>query len=311
MLDRKLGNPYFRGMANKLPLETRVRILGMLCEGQSMRAASRLADVSFNTVAKLLEDAGEACLALHDEKVRNVRASKIQCDEIWSFVYAKKRNVKHAKAAPDHAGDVWTWTALDSDSKLIVSYFVGDRSGGAARVLMMDLVGRLSNRVQLTTDGYKAYLQAVEAAFGDDVDYAVLDKIYGEDKYAPYSPERKYSPPVCVGAKSEVKNGDPDKKHISTSHVERSNLSIRMQNRRFTRLTNAFSKKFQSHVHMVGLYSAFYNFIRMHKSLRMTPAMAAGITERLWSWEDIVALMDARAPKPGPRKAYNKRKTAA
>ena len=272
-----------------------------------MRAVSRLADVSFNTVAKMLADAGEACLALHDDKVRGVKASKIQCDEIWSFVYAKKKNVKKAKAAPDHAGDVWTWTALDSDSKLMVSFHVGDRSGASARVLMMDLVGRLSNRVQLTTDGYKAYLQAVEAAFGDEVDYAVLDKIYGDDKYAPTTPERRYSPAVCVGAKSEIKNGNPDKKHISTSHVERSNLSIRMQNRRFTRLTNAFSKKFQSHVHMVGLYAAFYNFCRIHKTLRVTPAMAAGITDKLWTMEDIVALMDARAPKPGPRKPYNKR----
>lgn len=295
-------------MANKLSLETRVRILGMLCEGQSMRAVSRLADVSINTVSKLLEDAGEACLQLHDEKVRGVKASRIQCDEIWSFVYAKKKNVAKAKAAPDHAGDAWTWTALDADSKLMVSFYVGDRSGVSARVLMMDLVGRLSNRVQLTTDGHKAYLQAVEAAFGDDIDYAVLDKIYNTPKGAEKSPERKYSPAVCVGAVREIQNGNPDKKHISTSHVERSNLSIRMQNRRFTRLTNGFSKKHQNHVYALGLYFAFYNFCRIHKSLRVTPAMQAGLTDRVWEMADIVALIDANAPKPGPRKPCNKRK---
>ncbi|HVY87984.1 MAG TPA: IS1 family transposase [Hyphomonadaceae bacterium] len=298
-------------MANKLPLETRVQILTLLTEGNSMRSVSRICDVSINTVAKLLVEAGEACLALHDERVRGVKASRIQCDEIWSFVYAKNKNVKKAKAAPDHAGDAWTWTALDADTKLMVSYFVGDRSGESARVLMYDLVGRLSNRVQLTTDGYKAYLRAVEGAFGDDVDYAILDKIYGTDKGAVVTPERKYSPAECIGAKKEAVTGSPDQKHISTSYVERSNLSIRMMNRRFTRLTNAFSKKFTSHVHALGLYFAFYNFCRIHKSLRVTPAMAAGITDKLWTMKDIVALVDARAPKPGRRKPYDMRKELA
>lgn len=293
-------------MANVLPLETRVQILTLLTEGNSMRSVSRVCDVSFNTVAKLLADAGEACLALHDEKVRGVKAKNVQCDEIWSFLYAKKKNVAKAKAAPEHAGDVWTWTALDSDTKLMISYFVGDRSGVSARILMMDLENRTANRLQLTTDGHKAYLRAVEAAFGRNVDYAILDKIYGPDPGVS-SPERKYSPAQCIGAKKEVIEGKPDKKLISTSHVERSNLSIRMMNRRFTRLTNAFSKKFQSHVHALALYFAFYNFCRIHKSLRVTPAMAAGLVDRLWTMEDIVALIDARAPKPGPRGPYKKR----
>jgi IS1 family transposase len=293
-------------MANKLSLEKRVQILSLLCEGTSMRSTSRLADVSINTVAKLLADAGEACLAMHDEKVRGVKASRVQCDEIWSFVFAKEKNVAKAKAAPEHAGSVWTWTALDADSKLMISYFVGDRSGASARVLIGDLENRTVNRLQLTTDGHKAYLKAVEASFGANVDYAVLDKIYGVDKGAAVSPERKYSPAECIGARKEVIEGKPDMKHVSTSYVERSNLSLRMQNRRFTRLTNAFSKKFQSHVHALGLYFAFYNFCRIHKSLRVTPAMAAGITDRLWTMEDIVALIDARAPKPGPRGPYKK-----
>lgn len=304
MLDAKHKVQYIRGMANKLPLETRVRILGMLCEGSSMRSISRLCDVSINTVAKLLADAGEACLALHDEKVRGVTASRIQCDEIWSFVYAKAKNVKDAKAAPDHAGDVWTWTALDADTKLMVSYFVGDRSGASAMIVMDDLQARLSNRVQLTTDGHNAYLDAVDTAFGGEIDYAVLEKVYGTD---PTAPKGRYSPPVCKGARKHVISGDPDKAEISTSYVERSNLSIRMQNRRFTRLTNAFSKKLDNHIHALALYFAFYNFCRIHKTLRITPAMAAGITDKLWTLEDIIARMDAAAPKPGPRGPYKKR----
>ena len=306
MLDAKHKSSYVSGMANKLSSETRVQILQMLVEGSSMRSVSRICDVSINTVAKILVDAGEACLALHDEKVRGVKSQRIQCDEIWSFCYAKQKNVKAAKAAPDHAGDVWTWTALDADTKLMVSYFVGDRSGESARVLLYDLAGRVTDRVQITTDGFASYLRAVEGAFGADADYAMLEKVYGADKLGS-SPERKYSPAECIGANKKLISGNPDMKHVSTSYVERSNLSIRMQNRRFTRLTNAFSKKFTSHVHALGLYFAFYNFCRIHKTLRVTPAMAAGITDKLWTLADIVALMDARAPKPGPRKPYNKR----
>lgn len=288
---------------NKLPLAKRTQILAMLCEGSSMRSISRVADVSINTVSKLLVEAGEACLAIHDEHVRGVKASRIQCDEIWSFVHAKQKNVASAKAAPEGAGDVWTWTALDADSKLMVAYFVGDRGAESAMILMDDLAARLSNRVQLTTDGHKAYLEAVEGAFGCDVDYAQLVKLYGPTISAP----GRYSPAECIGAKKVRREGNPDIDHVSTSHVERMNLSIRMQNRRFTRLTNAFSKKLDNHIHALALYFAFYNFCRIHKSLRVTPAMAAGITDRLWSLDDIVAKIDAMAPEPKPRGPYRKR----
>ena len=290
---------------NKLPLAKRTRILAMLSEGSSMRSISRVADVSINTVSKLLVEAGEAALALHDETVRNVKASRIQCDEIWSFCYAKDKNVASAKAAPDGAGDVWTWTAIDADTKLMVSYFVGDRSGESAMVLMDDLAARLSNRVQLTTDGHKAYLDAVEGAFGCDVDYAQLVKMYGS--VGGKSAEVRYSPAECTGIRKVRVEGNPDVKHVSTSHVERMNLSIRMQNRRFTRLTNAFSKKLDNHIHALALYFAFYNFCRIHKTLRVTPAMAAGVTDRLWSLEDIVAKIDAMAPAPKPRGPYKPR----
>ncbi len=270
-----------------------------------MRSISRIADVSINTVAKLLVEAGEACLAIHDEHVRSVKASRVQCDEIWSFCYAKQKNVADAKAAPNGAGDVWTWTAIDADSKLMVSYFVGDRGAESAMILMDDLRARLANRVQLTTDGHRAYLEAVEGAFGADVDYAQLVKLYGE--LGGNSPEKRYSPAECQGIRKRRVEGNPDIAHVSTSHVERMNLSIRMQNRRFTRLTNAFSKKLDNHIHALALYFAFYNFCRIHKSLRMSPAMAAGITDRLWSLEDIVAKIDEMAPPPAKRGPYKKR----
>ncbi|HEX5182204.1 MAG TPA: IS1 family transposase [Allosphingosinicella sp.] len=294
---------------NKLPLAKRVQILSMLVEGSSMRSVSRIADVSINTVAKLLVEAGEACLAIHDETVRNVKASRVQCDEIWSFCYAKEKNVATAKAAPGGAGDVWTWTALDSDTKLMVSYFVGDRSAESAMILMDDLRARLANRVQLTTDGHRAYLEAVEGAFGADVDFAQLVKLYGGTDGS--GPEKRYSPAECTGIRKRRVEGNPDERYVSTSHVERMNLSIRMQNRRFTRLTNAFSKKLDNHIHALALYFAFYNFCRIHKTLRMSPAMAAGITDRLWSMEDIVTKIDAMAPAPKPRGPYKKREKAA
>lgn len=268
-----------------------------------MRSISRIADVSINTVSKLLVEAGEACLALHDEMVRDVRASRVQCDEIWSFCHAKQKNVPTAKAAPEGAGDVWTWTALDADSKLIVSYYVGDRSGEAAIELMDDLRARLANRVQLTTDGHRAYLEAVEGAFGGDVDYAMLHKIYGPTTTAP----GRYSPAECIGTQRKRVEGNPDEKHVSTSYVERQNLTMRMSMRRFTRLTNGFSKKLENHVHALALYFAFYNFCRQHKTLRVSPAMAAGITDRLWSLEDIVERIDAMALPPRPRGPYRKR----
>ena len=290
---------------NKLPTTKRAIILSMLVEGMSMCSISRTVGVSINTVTKLLVDAGRACAAYHDETVRNVKSHRVQCDEIWSFCYAKDKNVPVAKAAPKGAGDVWTWTAIDSDSKMILSYEVGDRSSATAIEFMDDLRGRLVNRVQLTTDGHKAYLEAVEGAFGGDVDFTQLIKLYGGPT-GKKGHERKYSPAECVGIKTRIVEGNPERKHISTSYVERQNLTMRMGMRRFTRLTNAFSKKIENHLHMLSLYFVHYNFVRMHKSLRMTPAMAAGVTEMLHDMEWIVGLIDAGAPKPGRPKTYSK-----
>ena len=302
ILDTKHISSYIEGM-NKLPLKTRSLILNMLCEGQSMRATARLADVSFNTVAKLLIDAGKVCADLHDELVQGVTASRVQCDEVWSFTYAKQKNVATAKAAPQEAGDTWTWTALDADTKLIVSSMVGGRDAEYANAFMDDVASRLTNRVQMTTDGHKAYLKAVEGSFGADIDYAQLIKVYGN---APETLKGRYSPADCTGIVKRTVEGQPDEKHISTSFVERQNLTMRMQMRRFTRLTNAFSKKLENHMHMVALYTVWYNFIRIHKTLRVTPAMEAGLSKTVWDMEDLVRIMDERAPKPGRPKTYNK-----
>ena len=302
MLDAKHISSYIRGM-NKMPPKTRALILSMLCEGQSMRATARLADVSFNTVAKLLIDAGKVCADLHDELVQGVTACRVQCDEVWSFTYAKQKNVATAKAAPQVAGDTWTWTALDADSKLIVSSMVGGRDAEYANAFMDDVASRLANRVQMTTDGHKAYLEAVEGSFGADIDYAQLIKVYGN---APETFKGRYSPADCTGIVKRTVEGQPEEKHISTSFVERQNLTMRMQMRRFTRLTNAFSKKLENHMHMVALYTVWYNFIRIHKTLRVTPAMEAGLSKTVWDMEDLVRIMDERAPKPGRPKTYNK-----
>jgi IS1 family transposase len=288
---------------NKLPLEKRRQILAMLVEGSSMRSISRVVDVSINTVSKMLVDAGNACILMHGEMVHDVKASRIECDEIWSFCYAKQRNVAKAKDAPQEAGDVWTWTAIDADTKLIVSYLIGGRDADYAMEFMDDLRARLANRVQITTDGHHAYLEAVEGAFGGDVDYAQLVKIYGQGPEG----QRRYSPPECIGARKRRVEGNPDMAHVSTSYVERQNLTMRMSMRRFTRLTNAFSKKYENHVHAIALYFMHYNFCRIHKSLRVTPAMAANLTDRLWSMDDIIAKIDEMAPVPAKRGPYKKR----
>ncbi len=289
---------------NRIPLHKRTQILSMLVEGSSLRSTSRVAGISVNTVTKLLIEAGEACAVYHDDAVREVTASRIQCDEIWSFCYAKQKNVAKAKSAPVNAGDVWTWTALDADSKLIVSYLVGGRDSGYALEFMDDVRSRLANRVQLTTDGHRAYLEAVEGAFGGDVDYAQLIKLYGA---SPDSAKGRYSPAECTGIKKNVVEGDPDKKYISTSYVERQNLTMRMSMRRFTRLTNGFSKKIDNHIHSLSLYFVHYNFCRIHKTLKVTPAMAAGISNTLRDVEWIVSLIDARAPEPKKRGPYKKK----
>jgi IS1 family transposase len=274
----------------------------MLCEGSSMRSISRITGVSTNTVSKLLVDAGLACAALHDATVRGITAQRVQCDEIWSFSYAKQKNVKLAKAAPEAAGDVWTWTGIDADSKLIVSWHVGDRSQHTGISFMADLKARLANRVQLTTDGHKAYLKAVsEVDF--DADYAMLNKIFAA---TPAGPGR-YSPAACIGTIKETIKGNPDPDYISTSFVERQNLTMRMSMRRFTRLTNAFSKKFENHCHALALYFTFYNFCRVHKTLGATPAMAAGLLDRVMKMTDVVALIDAANPVPAVRGPYKKR----
>jgi IS1 family transposase len=282
---------------NKLSVAQRAQILAMLCEGASMRSVSRLADVSINTVSKLLEDAGLFCAGFHDAKVRNVKAKRVQVDEIWSFTYAKAKNVETAKAAPDGAGDTWTWTAIEAQTKLIISHFVGGRDGDCAAWFMNDVAMRLANRVQLTSDGHKAYLEAVEGAFGADIDYAMLIKLYDSAK-------GRYSPAECTGAIKTPIEGQPETKHISTSYAERSNLTMRMHNRRFTRLTNAFSKKFENHAHMVAIWAVWYNFLRIHTTLRVTPAMASGLSDTVMDWKEIVEAMGADAPakKRGPYK---------
>jgi len=292
---------------NKLPLEKRVQILSMLCEGSSMRSVSRVVDVSINTVSKILVEAGEACAAYHFDAVRGLKSKRIQCDEIWSFCYAKEANVADAKAAPFDAGNVWTWTALDADSKMIVSYMVGDRDAETASYFMDDLRERVDGRMQLTTDGHKSYLDAVAGAFHDRaIDYAMLVKLYVD--LGARGPERKYSPDPCIGAVKRPIVGKPDERHVSTSYVERMNLNMRMGMRRFTRLTNAFSKKIDNHIHALSLYFVWYNFCRIHKSLRVTPAMAAGLSDTVRDMEWIVALIDARAKKPNRPTTYKKHK---
>jgi IS1 family transposase len=285
---------------NKLPTAKRVKVLELLCEGMSMRAIERVVGCSINTVDKLLREAGIACAIYHDEHVRDLATKRVQVDEIWSFTYAKQKNVAEATSAPYGAGDTWTWTAIDADSKLIVSWFVGGRDAECGLWFMKDVARRLSNRIQLTSDGHGAYLKAVGEVFGIDIDYAMLVKVYGEPSHSREA-SRRYSPADCVGTKTSTIAGKPDPKHISTSYAERANLTMRMHMRRFTRLTNAFSKKLENHAHMVALYTLWYNFVRIHKTLRVTPAMAAGVEKWLWSMEDVVAVIDEQAERHAPR----------
>jgi IS1 family transposase len=274
---------------NKLDRETRAHILHLLCEGNTLRAVTRLTGASKKAVSKLMVDAGQAAAWYQDRVFRDLTCKRVQVDEIWAFVYAKQKNVALAKKAPPNAGDVWTWTAIDADTKLIPSWFVGGRDSDAAMIFMEDLASRLANRVQLTSDGHKAYLEAVEGAFGSDIDYAMLVKVYGPSLEG----EKRYSPAECIGAVKHRVEGNPDPKYVSTSYSERSNLSVRMHTRRFTRLTNAFSKKVENQAHSVALFALYYNFVRIHKTLRTTPAMAAGVTKRLWEIGDIVDVLEA------------------
>lgn len=271
----------------------------MLIEGNSLRSITRLTEVSINTVTKLLVDAGSASADYQDRALRNLKCKRIQCDEIWALCYAKQKNVPEAKRGQFGFGDVWTWTAIDADTKLVPSFMVGNRDAVSAKMFIDDLASRLAHRVQLTTDGHKSYLEAVEGAFGADVDYAMLIKTYESSQE-----ETRYSPAVCTSCERKVVQGNPDPAHISTSYVERQNLTMRMGMRRFTRLTNGFSKKVENHAYQVALHFMHYNFARIHKTLRVTPAMEAGVSNHVWTLEEIADLV----PQPvfGPRGPYKK-----
>jgi IS1 family transposase len=274
---------------NKLSIEERSRILSALVEGNSMRAISRMTGVSRNTIDKLLCDLGTACFEYQNKVFRNLPCKRIQCDEIWSFVGAKEKNCT-LEMKRKGAGDVWTWVALCADTKLVPCWFIGSRHAGSAYHFMHDLASRLAHRVQLTTDGHRAYLSAVEDAFGANIDYAMLQKIYGN---APEGPETRYSPAICMGMQCAVISGNSDSSHVSTSYVERQNLTMRMSMRRFTRLTNGHSKKLENHGHAIAIHYMYYNFGRINQSLRVTPAMEAGISDHVWSIEEIIGLLDS------------------
>ena len=298
-----------------LPKDKREKILGMLVEGMSMRSVSRLEDVSFNTVVKLLIDGGNAAADHHHKVVRNVRSKRVQCDEIWAFCYAKQKNVETAKAAPPEAGDVWTWVAIDSDSKLVLSYLIGDRSGISSLAFMQDLKGRLAlkpngqllHRVQLTTDSFHSYQETVENVFGFSVDYAQLVKEHSKRGSKASDGDEAIESMKKTVMETRTLIGNPDPAHISTSYVERQNLSMRMGMRRFTRKTNAFSKRLRNHIHMCSLYFLHFNFCRIHSSLRVTPAMEAGVDDKLRDLGWIIDLIDDRAPKPKRPSTYRKK----
>jgi IS1 family transposase len=269
---------------NCLSTSKRSQVIAALVEGVSINSTCRMTGVAKHTILKLLKQLGCAAASYHDLHVHNLRVRRVQCDEIWAFVYAKQKNVS-LEQMQQGAGDVWTWTAIDADTKLIISYTLGDRGASTANVFMRDVASRIANRIQLTTDGHRVYAEAVEDAFGADIDYAMLVKIYGASND---SPESRYSPATCIGCRTGVLAGDPDPKHISTSFVERQNLSMRMGMRRFTRLTNGFSKKLENHGHAVALSFMHYNYCRVHKSLRVTPAMEAGLADHVWTTEELL-----------------------
>jgi len=277
---------------NRLTTEKRAAVIAALVEGNSLRGTARLTGVARMTIEKLLRDIGTACAAHHDAQVRGLKSQRIQCDEIWSFVGAKAKNVPEEKRG--QWGDIWTWTAIDADSKLIVSYRVGNRTAADAYDFMRDVADRLTNRVQLTTDNLKLYLNAVDYAFGVDVDYAMLEKHYGSFINTG-SAAHRYTPAKITGMKAATVTGNPDRKHVSTSYVERQNLTMRMHMRRFARLTNAFSKKIEMHVANVALHFAYYNFCKIHQTLRVTPAMEAGLSDHVWSVDELVSLIHDKA----------------
>lgn len=276
----------------RLTREERVRVLAALVEGNSIRSTVRMTGISKPTVLKLLADTGRACAEHQDRAMRDLPCKKLQCDEVWTFCYAKQKNVPADHKGEFGFGDVWTWTCLDADTKLIPAWLVADRSAGAAAEFMQSVAARLRNRVQLTTDGYRMYFMAVANAFGDAIDYAQLVKLYGPDR----SGEARYSPGVVTGARKMWVSGNPDRAEISTSYAERQNLTMRMNMRRFTRLTNAFSKKIENHAAAVALHFMHYNFCRVHQTLRVTPAMAAGVSDHVWELGEVVALLEAQEP---------------
>lgn len=303
VLDRSRSPDYF-GLMNKLSSHDRAKILQLLCEGMSIRAVTRITGASKNTVTKLLNDAGAALGAYQDRVLRNLSCERVQVDEIWSFCYAKEKNVPQAKAAPEDAGDVWTWTAIDADTKLVFGVMIGDRNDETAHHFIQDVASRIdSERVQISSDGHTVYKRAIKRAFADCVDYGQIIKRYGNVAGG----AGRYSPPVVTAIDVRPILGNPDPAHISTSYVERQNLTMRMHMRRFTRLTNAFSKKVENHINAISLHFAYYNFVRVHKTLKMSPAMAASVTDKLWEMSDLVAIVEEAEAKPGKRGPYLKR----
>ena len=264
-------------------------MVSALVEGNSLRATARMCDVAFNTVLKLLPEIGSARAEYQDKTLRNLKLKRIQCDECWSFCYAKEKSVPADKKGQFGFGDVWTWVAIDGPTKLVPSFMVGNRDAKSAKMFIDDLASRLASRVQMTTDGLRLYLEAIEGAFGSDVDYAMLIKTYESSQE-----ETRYSPAVCTSCESKRVSGNPDPKHISTSYSERQNLNMRMGMRRFTRLTNAFSKKVENHAYSVALYYMYYNFCRIHMTLRVTPAMEAGITDHVWTIEEMIQTVESK-----------------